>query len=113
MTRTSAAVAALRAADPAAGVPDGLDEDARADLARIVATPRPARAEAAALRRAPARRVPRRAFAVGLALAGLTAVVLVVPSVVPFGPGGDRRAYAATARPADRPGRCRVRPGGA
>jgi len=99
MSRTSAAFAALRASDPGLGARYELDNRARADLAKILATLRPdSPAEADRPVRVP-RRLPRRSLSIGLAVAGLTAVALAASSIVPVGLGGDRLAYAATPDP--------------
>lgn len=87
---------ALRAADPVAGATPGLDERARTDLARILATPRQARVPAPVVRR---RGVPvssarlRLAFMV-LAVAVLAVVAIALVAVLPGGAG--QAAYAAT-----------------
>lgn len=90
---THVAMTALRTADPVPHQPR-LDERAAADFDRIIATPRAAAK--------PARRgfvVRPGRLALAGALACLTAIAVVVPSVVPTPGAGSRVAYAATPDP--------------
>lgn len=87
----------LRAADPVAGVTPELDERAKTDLARIVATPRQAPAVAAGShrRRSLQASIPRPRLAFTVLAAAVLAVVAIALAAV-FPGGGGRAAYAAT-----------------
>ncbi|MCZ2819225.1 CU044_5270 family protein [Modestobacter sp. VKM Ac-2977] len=87
----------LRAADPAAGDTPELDDRARTDLARILATPRqtPTAAPVGHRRRGLHISIPRpRLTFTVLAAAVLAVVAIALTTVLPS--GGGRGAYAAT-----------------
>jgi hypothetical protein len=87
----------LRAADPAAGDTSGLDDRARTDLARILATPRQTQAAASWGRRHYGLQVhiPRPRLTFTVLVAAVLAVVAIALTTV-FPAGGGRAAYAAT-----------------
>lgn len=93
---TQTALRTLRAANPVTNASSSLDADAERERARILAT------SASTEQRMPVgrhRRPVRRLALAGGALAALTALALVVPSVVPQLGGQAPVAYAATPDP--------------